>query len=69
MTHGQSLAPARAYTIEAFCAAFGLGRTSTFAEIKQGRLRARKVGRRTIILAMDAETWAASLPARSIDDE
>ncbi|UVK41499.1 DNA-binding protein [Mesorhizobium sp. AR10] len=52
--------------MEAFCAAFGLGRTSAFGEIKGGRLKARKVGRRTIILATDAETWAASLPERAV---
>ncbi|WP_258608517.1 DNA-binding protein [Mesorhizobium sp. AR10] len=66
MQHGDSLATPRGYTIEAFCAAFGLGRTSAFGEIKGGRLKARKVGRRTIILATDAETWAASLPERAV---
>lgn len=59
----------RAYTIEAFCAAYGVGRTSAFSEIKNGRLQAKKVGKRTIIRAVDAEAWVTSLPARSTDGE
>lgn len=59
----------RAYSVETFCLEFDVGRTSVFAEIKHGRLRARKVGRRTIILAADAEAWAASLPERSVEED
>ena len=39
-----------------------LGRSSIFEEIRSNRLRARKVGRRTIILAEDLANFLASLP-------
>lgn len=51
-----------ALTIPQFCAAFTLSRTATYAEIKAGRLRAVRIGRRrTAILRADAEAWADSL--------
>lgn len=53
---------ANAYTINAFCAAYGIGRTLTYEEIASGRLKARKVGNRTLILVDDAKEWAQALP-------
>ena len=46
-----------AYTIAEFCAATGLGRSSTYEEIAAGRLRAIKAGGRRLILKQDAEEW------------
>jgi hypothetical protein len=42
-----------------FCAWASIGRTAAYAEIKAGRLRAKKCGSRTIITFDDAErrTW------------
>lgn len=73
----QGLAPAAqvvvqpAYSIAGFCRAFSIGRTAAFAELKAGRLRRTRVGRRTIIAAQDALAWldshreaSAGLPAR-----
>lgn len=51
-----------AYSVDAFCAAHGVGRTTVYAEIKAGRLIASKVGRRTIILAEHARAWRDALP-------
>ena len=42
--------------------AVGIGRTRIFAEIKSGRLVARKVGRRTVILKEDLDAWLRQLP-------
>lgn len=54
-----------AYTIKAFCAAYQIGSTKAYEEIKSGRLTARKLGKRTLILAADAEAWSAALPMAS----
>jgi excisionase family DNA binding protein len=52
----------RAFSIAQFCRRFGVGRTSVYQELKLGRLRARKIGRRTIITEDDAEDWLHRLP-------
>jgi excisionase family DNA binding protein len=38
----------------------GVGRSTIYAEIKQGNLKIRKVGRRTIVAMDDLKTWLAS---------
>lgn len=43
------------YTIAEYAAAIGLGRTKVYEEIRAGRLRTVKVGRRTIITHTAAE--------------
>jgi excisionase family DNA binding protein len=40
----------------------GVGRSTIYEELASGRLRARKLGRRTIILKSDHQEWLASLP-------
>ena len=55
--------PKRAYRIEEFCNRFGVGRTKVYEELKLGRLRGRKIGRRTIIAEDDAESWLRRLPS------
>jgi hypothetical protein len=57
-----TIAPA-AYTVKAFCEAYGVGRTFTYAEVKAGRLRLVKAGNRTLIGAAEAQRWFDSLPA------
>jgi hypothetical protein len=52
----------RARTVKQFVADYGVGRTLAYAEIKAGRLRAVKAGKRTLILHDDSEAWARSLP-------
>jgi excisionase family DNA binding protein len=49
-------------TVAEFAEAYGLGRTSVYAEIKKGVLRARKAGARTLISSEDAEAWFRALP-------
>lgn len=53
----------RAQSIDQFCRCYGIGRTMVYAQIKTGRLRARKLGRRTIIIRDDAEEWLRNLPS------
>jgi excisionase family DNA binding protein len=49
-------------SVRDFCKKYGVGRTTTYGEIKAGRLKARKAGRRTIITEDDAEEWLSKLP-------
>lgn len=51
-----------AYTIADACAVVGLGRTFIFEEIRSGRLKAKKAGRRTIILRDELRRWLETLP-------
>ena len=52
----------RAMSIEQFCERYEIGRTTAYAEIRHGRLRARKCGKRTIISDDDANDWLQHLP-------
>jgi hypothetical protein len=52
----------RAMSIAEFCERYGPGRTKAYEELKSGRLRGRKIGKRTIITEDDAEDWLQHLP-------
>jgi excisionase family DNA binding protein len=52
----------RAMSIAEFSDRYGPGRTTVYEEIKSGRLRARKCGKRTFITEDDAEDWLRCLP-------
>lgn len=51
------------YSISDAVKVSGIGRTSVYEAIKAGRLQARKLGRRTLILKTDLHQWVAGLPA------
>jgi excisionase family DNA binding protein len=53
---------APALTLKDFCDAYRVCRETAYQQIRTGRLRAVKVGRKTLILRADADAWAASLP-------
>jgi excisionase family DNA binding protein len=44
----------------------GVGRTVLYEEIKAGRLKAHKLGRRTLILTDDLQHWLAGLPRKKV---
>ena len=55
--------PARlAYRINAFAAATGLSRSTVYAEIRAGKLRAKRRGSQTLITADAAAAYLDSLP-------
>jgi excisionase family DNA binding protein len=53
-----------AHTIDDTAQQTKCGRTTIYAAIKSGALKARKIGRRTIILDEDLHGWLTSLPTR-----
>jgi hypothetical protein len=55
-------------SIAQFSEDYGIGRTKTCEELKSGRLRGRKVGKRTIIAEDDAEEWLRRLPVLPISE-
>lgn len=50
-------------SIEEVRSATGLGRTKIYALIGSGELKARKIGKRTIILKEDLEAFLSGLPS------
>lgn len=49
------------FSIEETCAATGLGRTKIYEAIGSGKLIAKKLGKRTLILKTDLENFLVSL--------
>jgi predicted DNA-binding transcriptional regulator AlpA len=52
-----------AFAVREFCARYGICRATFYSELHRGRLRAVKLGAKTVVLKADAETWVASLPS------
>ena len=50
------------YSVDEAAKAAGIGLTKLRQEIRENRLVARKLGKRTLINADDLNTWAANLP-------
>ena len=55
-------------SIPEFCQSVGLSRSAVYLEIKAGRLRPRKCGRRTLIPIDEAHRWIAELPEFAPED-
>lgn len=52
-------------SIEEVCAATGLGRTKIYQLANTGQLKARKIGKRTIVLKDDLESFLNGLQSYS----
>jgi hypothetical protein len=50
------------FSVDEFARRNRIGLTTAYAEIRAGRLVARKIGRRTVVLAEDARLWRDNLP-------
>ena len=55
-----------AYTIEEAMAQIGIGRTKLYAEINNGKIEIRKIGRKSIILASELQRYLNDLPAAKV---
>jgi len=55
-----SISPKRGYSIRDLCAAFGVSKGFVLAEIKRGKLPARRFGRRVIVLHEDLAVYLES---------
>lgn len=49
-------------SVSEFCRWASCGKTKFYSEVKSGRLVARKLGSKTIVLLQDAERYLRSLP-------
>jgi Helix-turn-helix domain len=52
----------QSYSLDEFARLNDIALTTVYGEIRSGRLIARKIGRRTIITAEDANDWRDRLP-------
>lgn len=52
-----------ALTVADFCSHYSIGRTTFYDEVKAGRLRILKAGKRTLIAASEAQRWLDNLPS------
>jgi hypothetical protein len=50
------------FSVPAFGKAHTISRTQVYREIGSGRLKASKIGKRTVITAESAAAWRAALP-------
>ena len=55
----------RALSVEQFCKRYGIGKSTLYVQIREGRLRLRKIGKRSVIAVEDAEIWFMNL--RTVD--
>jgi len=53
--------PRAAWSVSELCARFGVSKGKVFLELKEGRLKRVKFGRRTLIPVESAEAWWQSL--------
>ena len=52
----------KAFSVREFCARQGICRQTFYSEIRRGRLRACKLGKKTIVTAENERAWLDSLP-------
>jgi len=53
--------PRLALTVSEFCNCCAIGRSLFYEEVKSGRIRVLKVGKRTLVPTTEAQRWLESL--------
>lgn len=51
-----------AFTVKQFCDWASIGRSTFYKEVQNGRIKLRKIGRKSVVTAADAEAWLNRLP-------
>ena len=51
-----------AMTVDEFCGWASIGRSKFYQEVAEGRIRLRKIGRKSVITLTDANKWLDDLP-------
>lgn len=59
---GSILESRGALTVDEFCGWASIGRSKFYQELQEGRIRIRKVGRKSVVTVPDALAWLESLP-------
>ena len=60
-SHPSGATTKAAFSIKEFCESVSIGRTTCYGEIKHGRLKTIKIGRRTLVLASEVQAWLRRL--------
>lgn len=55
----------RTMSVKQFCDEYRVGTTRLYEEVKYGRIRLRKLGRKSLITRDEAERWLKNLPTSS----
>lgn len=58
----KSISQKGAMSVEEFLHWASIGRTKFYQEVNEGRLKLRKIGRKSVITNADAEAWLNNLP-------
>jgi excisionase family DNA binding protein len=59
---GTDLSVREVFAVSEFCERYGICRETFYQEVRRGRLRALKLGAKTIVLKTDADAWVATMP-------
>ncbi|WP_288637875.1 helix-turn-helix domain-containing protein [uncultured Oxalobacter sp.] len=51
------------FSVKEFCEIVGIGRTTFYQEVKAGRIKAKKMGRSTLITKSELERFIEELPS------
>lgn len=55
-----------ALSVSDFCHSCSIGRTTFYEEVKAGRIRVLKAGKRTLVSTEEAQRWLAGLATRPL---
>jgi len=64
---GKGMNLTRTLSIKEFCDQYCVGATRLYEEVKYGRIRLRKLGRKSLITRDEAERWLKNLPTSGAD--